>query len=320
MRAPFSSLLLLISSACHLGMVLCYTDQALFRENFESMDVGDGWFDSSSLRVQDYHSGVKILKATYNPTSKGSQRITKSYFFDKTDKATLSFDVKFHSRFEWVKGGKMHGLGGGSRTTGCNDITPDGWSVRMVWRQNGRPELYVYHQDRENRCGDSKEADFNFSVGKWYRIDMYIEMNSAADAADGLAELYINGIRYVRYDELRLTGNMDVLIDSFMFSSFYGGGDTTWSPSKDTYVYYDNFQVHPAKRISGEKGKQCEIFMNGIARSLSTKTYCCKKSCGSCGGSGCSQLDGGASACCTGAINGAGTQCSAVSSAPCLYN
>eukprot|EP00549_Striatella_unipunctata_P002129 CAMPEP_0118700094 /NCGR_PEP_ID=MMETSP0800-20121206/16353_1 /TAXON_ID=210618 ORGANISM="Striatella unipunctata, Strain CCMP2910" /NCGR_SAMPLE_ID=MMETSP0800 /ASSEMBLY_ACC=CAM_ASM_000638 /LENGTH=299 /DNA_ID=CAMNT_0006600563 /DNA_START=358 /DNA_END=1258 /DNA_ORIENTATION=+ len=235
------------------------------------MDVGDGWFDSSSLRVQDYHSGVKILKATYNPTSKGSQRITKSYFFDKTDKATLSFDVKFHSRFEWVKGGKMHGLGGGSRTTGCNDITPDGWSVRMVWRQNGRPELYVYHQDRVNRCGDSKEADFNFSVGKWYRIDMYIEMNSAADAADGLAELYINGIRYVRYDELRLTGNMDVLIDSFMFSSFYGGGDTTWSPSKDTYVYYDNFQVHPAKRISGEKGKQCEIFMNGIARSQAQK-------------------------------------------------
>ena len=45
--------------------------------------------------------------------------------------------------------------------------------------------------------------------------------------------------------------------------------------------------------------------------------FCCAASCGSCGGSGCSQRPGGAEACCTGRIQDSGRSCQS-KSAPCV--
>lgn len=47
----------------------------------------------------------------------------------------------------------------------------------------------------------------------------------------------------------------------------------------------------------------------GCSTGIRSGTACCAKSCGRCGGSGCSKLPGGSSACCTGTINAAAKSC-----------
>lgn len=300
-----------------------YTDGALFRQNFESMRIGSNW-SNEYLRVQEYTSGGidgRILRATYVPTEFGSARIGKRIKLNKSEtSATLSFDLKLHSQFEFVKGGKMHGLAGGSGTTGCKTIDPKGWSVRTVWKSGGRPILYIYHQDRSSACGDAfyPPGDFEFQRGKWYRVEVFVKMNTRVGSADGRAKLYIDGEKLIDIQNLNLSGNNNINIDTFLFSTFYGGSNDSWSPSKNTHAYFDNFTVYPGERISGDNGTACEIYKEGIYNK--GNAVCCANSCGSCGGSGCGSLPGGGGNCCTGAILDSGRWClSGDVSAPCAF-
>ena len=317
----------LFSPICVIFFLLCfsttqaYTDGALYRENFE---LGEpSWVASKSdLKIQSYTTGGidgKIMKAVYRPDSRGSPRLTSRMSFDGVESATLSFDFKLHSQFEFVKGGKMHGLAGGSATTGCKDVDPKGWSVRMMWRREGEVEAYVYHQNRENRCGDSYKSNFKLRRGTWYRVDLQVRMNTGRNIADGRVRLYIDGKKLIEVNDLILTGDESVQIDKMLFSTFYGGSDSTWSPSKTTYVYYDNFTVHGGQRVTGARGTDCEIFQEGIVHR--SGKVCCAQSCGSCGGRGCGSLPGGSQSCCYGRVRDSTNICDGTTSnAPCKYS
>ncbi|WP_444938896.1 polysaccharide lyase [Microbulbifer sp. JMSA002] len=276
-----------------------YTDHALFRMNFEY---------NSPLKIKSNHLKVitfptigpnRLLEASYVPYSEGSERITgRLPLTDSVSSATLSYDVKFHSDFQFVRGGKLHGLGGGTGTTGCKPIDPKGWSVRVMFDGEGSPKLYVYHQDRQRACGDSfaNLTDFKFDLHRWYRVELFVQMNTAANNADGFAELYVDGNKISEKHGLRLTGSMNALVDTFLFSTFHGGSTKEWAPTKTVKAYFDNFTVKNGKRIAGKDAWRCEYKEGGI---YTTNGACCKNSCGSCGGTGCGALPGGASACCS---------------------
>ena len=302
-------------------------DGVLFRQNFEN-EANDWDFDdyNNLINYQSYISqGMeygRMIKVSYPPHEWGSPRVQKKFDLgdgnEQIKEATLSFDFKLHSKFEFVRGGKMHGLGGGTATMGCDPIDPDGWSTRMMWRANGLPELYVYHQDRKYRCGDFyNPSNFFFAPDSWYRIDIQIKMNSSPASKDGRALLYIDGVKQVEVNGLHLSGNANVNIDKFLFSTFYGGHDPSWSPSKTTYVYYDNFTVHRGLKVTGKHGTTCEIFLMGVYHPV--RAVCCDNSCGSCGGIGCAGLNGGESSCCVSAIEAANNSCESASYGPCVF-
>ena len=212
----------------------------------------------------------------------------------------------------------MHGLVGGTATTGCKPIDPKGFSVRMMWRSEGEVELYLYHQDRQNTCGDSVKSGVYLERGKWYRANIYVKRNSAINASDGIAALYLNGTKVAERRDLNLVADMSTYIDGFAFSTFYGGSDSSWSPSTTTFVYYDNFNVRPGLITGDLTDTQCEIFNQGIYHVYSKS--CCANSCGSCGGTGCGALPGGAQACCTGAVAQSAKLCTASDThAPCRF-
>lgn len=58
--------------------------------------------------------------------------------------AILKYSVFFPAGFEFVKGGKLPGLYGGK--TGCTggDLAIDCFSTRLMWREAGQGELYLY--------------------------------------------------------------------------------------------------------------------------------------------------------------------------------
>ncbi|MEP2651773.1 MAG: polysaccharide lyase [Paraglaciecola sp.] len=220
----------------------------LYFQDFENMDLNQNWF-KPELLVQGSTEKLehgKIIKHTYIPSKTGTPYIGKRFKLDSSvSEATLSFDMKLDREFEFVKGGKMHGLAGGTATTGCRAIDPNGWSVRMMWRRNGQPVLYLYHQDRKERCGDNVVdlSGFTFVKNTWYNIALYVKLNSEIGSSDGIAALFINGNKLIERNNLNFAGNMKSKIDYFLYNSFYGGNDPSWSPSTDTFVYYDNFKV-----------------------------------------------------------------------------
>lgn len=295
-----------------------YTDYALFRMNFEINSPLK--INNDRLKVVTFSSSGanRLLEASYIPYNRGSERITGKLPLNNAVKsATLSYDVKFHSDFQFVKGGKLHGLGGGSSTTGCDPIDSDGWSVRVMFNGDGAPKLYVYHQDRQSSCGDSFSnfTGFKFALNRWYRVEIFVKLNTTASNADGYIELYVDGKKIVEKHGIRLTGNMNALVDTFMFSTFHGGSTADWAPTKTVKAYFDNFTVKSEKWVTGTNGWTCEYKEGGI---YTTNGACCMNSCGSCGGSGCGDLPGGATSCCSIKIVNEAPLCSYPNtSAPC---
>ncbi|HEY1254232.1 MAG TPA: MBG domain-containing protein, partial [Terracidiphilus sp.] len=116
---------------------------------------------------------------------------------------TLTYDVYFAPGFDFAKGGKLPGLGADDFDSGCTDDgsikrTPNRWSERVMWRENGRVELYSYDQSRPSgNCGIDElvsaaagdpayeypnavpgDGKFRFQTGIWYQITISVAVNA----------------------------------------------------------------------------------------------------------------------------------------------
>ncbi len=131
------------------------------------------------------HSGhsLRILypKGGVGPGEGGAQWLVdlpKSF-----DELYVSYWVKFGTGFDFVKGGKIPGLGGGANNTGGNkpDGT-DGWSGRMMWRTGGDAVQYLYHPDQPTIYGEDLSYDIGgqrvFTPGQWVQVEHHFVMNT----------------------------------------------------------------------------------------------------------------------------------------------
>ena len=227
--------------------------QPVWSEDFENMEPHTLWKDNSYLTVSDNCGvgGGNCVLAEYHPTSNGSPRITFTQDLPPSTEYTLNYSVRFEEGFEWMRGGKLHGLGPRHPTTGCEPTTPSGWSARTMWRDEGKPSLYTYNQHRQNRCGDIKNAVVGLETGRYYSISLYVKVNQPYSESNGQVSLYIDGELVANETNLQLRsqGGRSSEINQFLFSTFFGGNDPTWAPSKRVYASFDNFSVYPGYNI-----------------------------------------------------------------------
>jgi hypothetical protein len=115
---------------------------------------------------------------------------------------TLSYDLYFEPGFDFAKGGKLPGLAAAAFDSGCTEDgnakrQPSNWSERLMWRANGRLQLYSYDQSRPSgSCGIEKTIDeaatdpqfelpgtipsddkFRLRSGVWYSIRLSVRVN-----------------------------------------------------------------------------------------------------------------------------------------------
>ncbi|GEM_PF-1891874 len=163
------------------------------------------------------------------------------------DEYYLDYEVSFDAGWEWVLGGKLPGLVGGSHTSGCADIVPNGWSARFMWRSGGLGQVYLYHQDRKSGCGD--EFDFpgpgNYSMAKSNRITEHVIVN-APGKNNGLVEAWLDGVKKISLGNLRLRGSVAAnlaRVDQVSLQTFYGGSTLAWAPNQTTHSRFKGFVV-----------------------------------------------------------------------------
>ena len=221
----------------------------VYRETFEGVPLGT-YKGKSDLRVQTCGGQGRCLRAQYRPNRQGSPRLVFREKLPAAREYTLTYKLRFHRNFEWVKGGKLPGLGPENPVTGCQPLRDDGWSVRLMWRQAGSFVQYLYHQEKDDRCGEDVRAeDFSFQKDRWYDVALYVRVNRSTSERDGQVRLFVDGEEVARRDNLRLRKTSSGgLIERFMFSSFYGGNSPEWAPSRTTYAYFDDFAVYPGLR------------------------------------------------------------------------
>jgi hypothetical protein len=204
---------------------------------------GSDAYSGHSLRVT-YPANV------FGPEGGGVQFIVplpKSY-----SELYCSYRVRFDVDFEFVKGGKLPGLSGGtSDTGGTKPDGSDGWSARMMWRDtDGKAVQYVYYPDQASSYADdfpwTASGQDRFGKGQWHTVEHHIVMNTPGNH-DGLVEGYFDGKLALQHRALRFRDTLKFGIDDFYFSTFYGGSTQDWAPTAVHHAFFDDFVIasHP---------------------------------------------------------------------------
>ena len=155
----------------------------------------------------------------------------------------LSYRVLFEKGFDFRRGGKLPGLGGGKANTGGEKPTGDGWSARYMWSEGGKLGLYLYHLDQKTKYGERFELKAKALPGKWIKLSQVVRVN-APGKADGRIQVWIDGQLGLDRKSLRLRGKVEpevALVDQFMFSTFHGGSTRKWAPTRDSHARFDDF-------------------------------------------------------------------------------
>ncbi len=159
------------------------------------------------------------------------------------DSLHLRYYMRFAEGFDFVKGGKLPGLYGGTVHSGGH--VPDGTnglSTRYMWRRSGDGEVYAYLPPSEDFGTSLGRGAWRFQPGRWYLLEQAVTLN-APGQRDGRVRVWVDekpmldqgGLLFRTVDSLKIEG--------LFFSTFFGGDDRTWAAPGDTYVDFARFAV-----------------------------------------------------------------------------
>lgn len=166
---------------------------------------------------------------------------TEQQHLQETDRACLHYQLRFEANFDFVKGGKLPGLYGGEAPSGGEEVTGEnGYSMRLMWREDGQGELYAYLLGRE---GDSiGRGSWYFPSGRWISVEQEVILNTPGEN-DGLVRIWIDGWPVLEERGLVYRTTAEVGIDGLMFSTFFGGTGEKWRTPRDQHVDFAGFRL-----------------------------------------------------------------------------
>lgn len=210
-------------------------------ENVEVLagDGGEGGF----LRVRYPEDSVNFGSADDETPLGGAAFYAP---FTRAKASCLHYRVRFPTDFEFAKGGKLPGLYAGEAPSGGEKVSgKDGWSVRLMWREDGEGELYEYVYNKKGKYGLSAGRGlFTFPRGRWVAVDLEVVVNDP-DERNGKARLWIDGRPVIEQQDLVYsTDDDELLAGGLMFSTFFGGSSDSWASPKDQHVDFADFRLY----------------------------------------------------------------------------
>ncbi|KZT27188.1 polysaccharide lyase family 14 protein [Neolentinus lepideus HHB14362 ss-1] len=206
-------------------------------------------------------------KGSINPSSavpggfsfylSGSQSFSNA--LGEAKEVVMSYEVLFAEGFEWVKGGKLPGIFGGTGdlaykcSGGRKDDRCKCFDLRLMWRQSGQGELYAYLPLTPNNTSrllavpsSKQNPDYGFSVGRglfsfpagqWTTVAERVRLNDVGQE-NGEVEVYIDGVSMIRVHGLTLRDETAPHVKGMHFQTFFGGSSPEWASTKDQRAWF----------------------------------------------------------------------------------
>jgi hypothetical protein len=216
-----------------------------------------GWQNISTLSDPGM-PGAKVLRVRY-PAGSASPTVTRNekapvggaqfyapVFKAPRDKVRLQYFVRFAPGFEFVKGGKLPGLYGGTVMNGKRIPNgANGFSTRFMWRKNGAGEVYAYLPTSVAHGTSLGRGNWRFTPGRWHRLEQIVTLNTPGQR-DGRLQVRVDGKPVLDEQGLLFRTTAALKIEGIFFSTFFGGDDPTWASPKTTYADFARFTLDDA--------------------------------------------------------------------------
>ncbi|NER82123.1 MAG: hypothetical protein F6K42_21695 [Leptolyngbya sp. SIO1D8] len=257
-----------VSTASQKTTPTTQNETILWAENSFNSDWMDDWdvrsgkswgFDNLEVISKSQGPFEQVLRVHY-PADSASPSVSRrdgvplggaQFYADLSlpsqTELRLGYSVRFSDNFDFVKGGKLPGLFGGEGASGGNipDGT-DGFSTRLMWRGEGDGEVYAYLPTSEKYGTSIGRGNWQFQPNVWYELEQEVKLNHP-DRANGQVRFWVNGDLVIDQKGLVFRTDDSLEIDGIFFSSFFGGGDSSWATPKDVHIDFADFSVSAAK-------------------------------------------------------------------------
>lgn len=205
---------------------------------------------------------IHFPKGSYGTSSTGAQFPIQFSLIEGMQQTFnslyLSYYIYFENGFDFRIGGKLPGLMGGGasweRSGGSLPSGSNGWSLRFMWREKGRAVVYAYLPPGKYRKNSNWGTDIDLGkrlgTGKWHHIEQYVNVNSI-NKEDGQLRVWVDGQLLLDLNDVtyRTVENGNGEIGGILVSTFHGGNDPRWAPTKNSYMHMDSISAS-RKRIS----------------------------------------------------------------------
>jgi hypothetical protein len=202
-----------------------------------------------TLRVSYPAGSASNLSANTDGSAYGGAQVYLRPTIGPVDQLHLRYYVRFQPGFDFVKGGKLPGLYGGTVTSGRH--IPDGtngFSTRYMWRRSGAGEVYAYLPSSVAHGTSFGRGSWSFTPGQWICIEQAVQLNTPG-RADGSVSVWLDGKLVFNQPDMSYRTTDSLKIDGVFFSTFFGGGDPSWASPTDQYTDFAAFVV--SKQLIG---------------------------------------------------------------------
>jgi len=227
---------------------------ATYTQGMANTDFGNTstWYGAGGVYTTNGNNNTVGCRVTLVPNQDDGGGLIANTVISNGTAYEMDYDVKFHSQFNWGKGGKVgFGFGIGDHNTGGDPAWDgNGGTLRLMWYNTGSRvffQPYLYYKDQPGQFGDTFGASYpsggSLNKGQWYHVHLYIKSNNGSNA-NGHVQIVINGSVILDRDIRWTTNDGKRLIDQLTWHTFRGGNDSSWWTNTTDYIYYDNLVIH----------------------------------------------------------------------------
>ncbi len=227
-----------------------YAHGSTYTANNAATDFGNvtGWVDSRGM-ISNGNLRITLLKNALS----GAGGVVANIDISDGTAYEVDYDIRFHSQFDWSRGGKL-GFGfsiGDGNTGGDPGWDGNGGSARLMWYQTDAGRVffqpYVYFKDQSGQYGEtfgkSYPSSGSLNKGQTYHVHLYVKSNTGSNT-NGHVQYVIDGTVVLDQHIRCTTNDSKRLIKGLTFHTFRGGSQDYWESATDGYIYYDNLKVH----------------------------------------------------------------------------
>ncbi|MEL2053354.1 polysaccharide lyase [Klebsiella pneumoniae] len=192
-----------------------------------------GSFDPQSMKSKNLPSGGMNFK--WAP-----------FYSRNKECAIIQYSVRFPKSFDFVKGGKLPGLYGGNGNTGGKIPNGyDGFSVRLLWVENGMGKVYAYlpQEDKKQKWGVGLSGlPWFYPRGEWQNITLKVKLNTV-NFQNGIVKLWVNNKLVIDRRDVLFRKTPNLKIDGVLFSTFFGGNNPSFAPKELQYLDFKDIKI-----------------------------------------------------------------------------
>lgn len=185
----------------------------------------------------------RFLRVTYPIGGVGPKQSGAQFKINlvPADEYIFEYRLRLQPGFDFRKGGKLPGICGGACNTGKRKPDGTGWSLRYMWREEGKLFAYLYHMNQPDDYGEYLPLGVSLKPGRWYKLLQRVKLNRPG-ANDGQLQIWMDGKQLLTRKDIAYRNTSKTHIDTFYFSTFYGGSSNAWAPKVTSLADFDDFR------------------------------------------------------------------------------